>query len=112
MSPQFNTGRSHAQVVIAAAWQEVLDRPSVGLDDNFFDLGGSSVHVIHVLALLRERLNVEIAVLDLFRYPTIRSLLDALFTEEATPSLATSVQARAEKQRRAIEGIKHHNTRR
>ena len=56
MRPQFNTGRSQAQAVIAAAWQEVLERPGVGLDENFFDLGGSSVHVIHVLALLRERL--------------------------------------------------------
>src|SRR6185369_3765306 len=46
----------------------------VGLDDNFFDLGGHSLLLVQVHARLREELGLELSAIDLFKYPTIGSL--------------------------------------
>jgi amino acid adenylation domain-containing protein len=59
---------------IAGVWQEVLRLERVGLDDNFFDLGGHSLLLMQVQAKLRRLLEREIPIVDLFRHPTIAAL--------------------------------------
>jgi len=62
---------------IAEVWQEVLGLPQVGVQDNFFDLGGHSLLLARVHARLREELGemaAELSLVDLFRFPTIASL--------------------------------------
>src|SRR4051794_19257395 len=59
---------------LAAIWQEVLTGPPAGLDDNFFDRGGHSLLMVQVQSKIREQLHQEISIIDLFVYPTIRSL--------------------------------------
>ena len=58
---------------IAAAWSELLRRPAVGLDDNFFDLGGNSLLVMRVHSQLQSN-EPALKVMDLFKYPTVRGL--------------------------------------
>jgi amino acid adenylation domain-containing protein len=60
--------------ILAAVWQEVLHLDRVGTRDNFFDLGGHSLLVLQVQSKLRETLQQEVSVLDLFQFPTIQSL--------------------------------------
>jgi amino acid adenylation domain-containing protein len=67
---------------IAALWQELLGRPQVGRDDNFFDLGGHSLLVAQVQGRLQSVLGRPIPIVDLFRFSTIRSLAQRL---EAAP---------------------------
>lgn len=64
--------------VISSVWSEVLRRPDVGLDDNFFDIGGNSLLMVQAYSKLREATNVTLSVIDLFRYPTIRLLAGAI----------------------------------
>ena len=59
---------------IACVWQEVLKVTDVGVHDNFFDLGGRSLLLVRVQARLTKRLNREISILELFRWPTIHAL--------------------------------------
>lgn len=59
---------------LVAIWKDVLGLPEVSVRDNFFDIGGHSLLLIRVHSEIRERLDAEIAVVDLFRYPTIESL--------------------------------------
>jgi acyl transferase domain-containing protein/acyl carrier protein len=59
-------------------WSEVLGRKSIGIDDNFFDIGGNSLNIIKVNKRLKEAFKKEAAVIDLFRYTTIRSLAQFL----------------------------------
>jgi amino acid adenylation domain-containing protein len=59
---------------VAAVWAEVLGVAEVGPDDNFFDLGGHSLLMVQVQHGLRAALDVEVALLDLFRYPSVRLL--------------------------------------
>ncbi|HJR00343.1 MAG TPA: amino acid adenylation domain-containing protein [Methylomirabilota bacterium] len=59
---------------IAAAWREVLRLEQVGVDDNFFDLGGHSLLLVQVQAKLRSALDREIAIVEMFQYPTVRTM--------------------------------------
>ncbi|HEX2704766.1 MAG TPA: phosphopantetheine-binding protein, partial [Candidatus Lustribacter sp.] len=58
---------------IAQVWQTVLGLASVGVDDNFFDAGGTSIRLVAVQSGL-QALGRPVSVIDLFQYPTIRSL--------------------------------------
>ncbi len=62
------------ETMIADIWKSVLNLPSVSTSDNFFDLGGHSLLVVHVLNQLRERCERPVVMTDLFRFPTIASL--------------------------------------
>ncbi|MFK0180550.1 amino acid adenylation domain-containing protein [Streptomyces xanthochromogenes] len=66
---------------VAGVWCEVLALPEVGGDDNFFDIGGHSLLMVRVQTRLAEVLDRQIAVVDLFRYPTVRSLAKHLAAE-------------------------------
>ncbi|HEY0733607.1 MAG TPA: amino acid adenylation domain-containing protein, partial [Herpetosiphonaceae bacterium] len=69
---------------IAEVWRHVLQLDRVGTGDNFFDLGGHSLRLIQVQSQLQNRLQREIPLLELFRYPTIRALADHLGAASAT----------------------------
>ena len=63
---------------VAAVWGAVLGRTDIQRDDNFFDLGGTSVLAFQVLRRLQDAVAREIAIVDLFRHPTVQSLAEFL----------------------------------
>lgn len=71
---------SQLEQIIAGIWGDLLRRPQVGLDDNFFDLGANSVLIIQAHGKLREASINSLSVLDLFQYPTVRLLASAIGT--------------------------------
>ncbi len=64
--------------VIAGIWRSVLDVEQVGIDENFFDAGGNSLLLMHVLIRLRAELSESLTRVDLFTYPTVRELASYL----------------------------------
>jgi len=86
---------------IAAIWREVLSVAKPGANDNFFDLGGHSLHLVRVQTRLREQLGLDIPVLKLFQYPTIRSLARSLSEERTEEQFARKINERAQRQRAA-----------
>ena len=69
---------------ICEVWQEVLNREQIGVEDNFFSLGGDSILSIRVVAMLQER-GVSIEVKDIFQHQTVAQLaLQARDTSAAT----------------------------
>lgn len=66
--------RNQVEELLAQIWSEILGVDRVGVRDNFFDLGGHSLLLVRVHARLRKELDADIAVIDLFRYPTIESM--------------------------------------
>ncbi|HEB81384.1 MAG TPA: amino acid adenylation domain-containing protein, partial [Gammaproteobacteria bacterium] len=59
---------------LADIWMQVLDCDDVGIDENFFDLGGHSLLMIKVNSRLNETFDRKIELVKLFEYPTIESL--------------------------------------
>ncbi|MEA5361542.1 amino acid adenylation domain-containing protein [Amycolatopsis sp., V23-08] len=77
------------EAVIAQAWREVLGVASVGVTDNFFDVGGHSLALMQVHAQVTARLGRRIPVVELFSHPTVRALAAHLHAaSEARPDTA------------------------
>jgi len=55
--------------------KELLERDRVGVEDNFFDLGANSLLLVRFHGHLQELLGREIAAVELFNHPTVRSLV-------------------------------------
>ncbi|ESX84924.1 hybrid non-ribosomal peptide synthetase/type I polyketide synthase [Mesorhizobium sp. LSHC412B00] len=82
----FPTGRFQTEV--AEIWKDVLKLDSVGVEDNFFDVGGHSLAIVQVQARIQDRLGVDCKILDLFEHPTIRTLAAHLAATPAAPHSA------------------------
>jgi amino acid adenylation domain-containing protein len=63
--------RTELETQLANIWGQVLQRPEIGIDDNFFALGGHSLLMIQVTARISRELNVELPVQQFFDHPTI-----------------------------------------
>ncbi|MEU6770353.1 AMP-binding protein [Streptomyces sp. NPDC046759] len=79
--PEFGDGRYRAprnrtERVLAEAFADVLEMDRVGIDDDFFDLGGNSLRAIRLVGLIRAELNLEVSIRTLFAARTITGLTD------------------------------------
>lgn len=81
---------SDLEGAIASVWTEVLGRSDIGRNINFFDLGGHSLLLAKAHLLLESRLEREIGVIDLFRFPTVASLANHLTSSVAPVGRGTS----------------------
>jgi acyl carrier protein len=87
---------------IAAIWQAALRIEKVGVQDNFFDLGGQSLLMTQVQGKLRAALKRDISMVDLFKYPTISALASYLSQEHTPPAAPPNPDDRGARQREAI----------
>ncbi|MFB6847849.1 amino acid adenylation domain-containing protein [Streptomyces sp. NPDC056373] len=69
-------GTEGATAALLEIWSEILGIP-VGIDDDFFELGGNSLLAVRISAALRGRGLPAVPLRDLFRTPTIRALTGA-----------------------------------
>ncbi|MCK4257387.1 MAG: amino acid adenylation domain-containing protein [Halanaerobiales bacterium] len=67
--------RNEVEETLAEIFSKVLGVKQVGIDDNYFDLGGDSIKAIKIVADANQA-NLNISVKDLFKYKTISELLD------------------------------------
>ncbi|WP_346262828.1 MupA/Atu3671 family FMN-dependent luciferase-like monooxygenase [Plantactinospora sp. ZYX-F-223] len=84
---------------IAAVWSDVLQLDTVGIHDNFFDLGGHSLLMAQVHARLRLVVGADLPMIRLLEYPTISALAAFLSREQALPPSFRPSEERARLQR-------------
>jgi amino acid adenylation domain-containing protein len=70
--------RTGTEKALAAIWAELLKVDAVGVDDNFFDLGGHSLMVFKALSRIRDVFAVDLPVQDFFENPTIAEIAKLL----------------------------------
>jgi acyl carrier protein len=85
---------SEIERIVATVWQEALGIPTVGLNDNFFDLGAHSLTVAEVQAKLQEVLRREISLVDLFQFSTVSALARHLAGTDAHSQASDRAQRR------------------
>jgi acyl carrier protein len=97
---------SEAERRVASIWSSILDLEEVGTRDTFFSLGGHSLLVMRLANQLAAAFDREVAVADIFRFPTVehqaRFLTEVPPPDEALAGLdaATQRQRNARKQQR------------
>ena len=78
-SVQFRGPADEVEESLVAVWCSVLGVQKIGVDDNYFSLGGDSLRVIQIVHAARQY-GIEIAAADILRCPTIRQLRQELRT--------------------------------
>ncbi|PTL75144.1 non-ribosomal peptide synthetase [Vitiosangium sp. GDMCC 1.1324] len=95
----FEAPRTELEQLIAGIWKDVLQVERVGVDDAFFALGGNSLLALQVHRRLKTALGTELALTQLFQYPTVRALAERLSKQDSAPDSAQTGRARAEARR-------------
>jgi acyl carrier protein len=86
--------RNSLEKKIAAIWAEVLGLEQIGIHDNLFELGGSSLIGLRIVARLKKELDIDIRVTALFEGPTVATLAQ-LIEAKSTPAKRRPMPAAA-----------------
>jgi len=71
---QYVAPQSDNEREITEIWKKVLGLEKIGVNDNFFDIGGNSLKIIQISVELKKLLGTDISMAKMFQYPTIASL--------------------------------------
>ncbi|MDT5028082.1 MAG: hypothetical protein QOE61_4508, partial [Micromonosporaceae bacterium] len=85
----FVAPRTPAEIELARIWAEVLGADRVGVEDNFFGLGGDSILSIQVVSRAR-RAGLRLTSREVFRHQTIAELALAVTTVAAGARVAAA----------------------
>ena len=86
---------------LAALWSKLLRIDRVGLQDNFFDLGGNSLLALQMIAKIHQEEGIDIPVLKLYQHPTIAGIAAFLNNQGTTKSAAEKAWERKSKSKPA-----------
>jgi Phosphopantetheine attachment site len=103
----FVAPRSDTEQAVAAIWRDVLQMDRIGVNDNFFDLGGHSLLMVQLRQRLADRLARPIELVDLFTHPTVSAQAAHLEPDaaEARSEGAERGSAAAARQRAALSRL-------
>lgn len=88
----YTEAASDLEKQLSEVWRQVLEREKVGVNDNFFDLGGNSLKVLSLVAAIKRHIGTDIPVVKIFQFPTI-SLLAAELTSTDPENRNTEAEA-------------------
>lgn len=110
-SPQLAPG-TDAEEKVMKIWTDVLGVSRVGVDDNFFDMGGHSLLAVKAHRMLKQEFARPVAITDLFRYPTVRTLAEFLNQSVAADPTTSSQAGSATGRERAQKRLRSRSRRR
>lgn len=66
------------QIGLCDIWETILDTECVGPEDNFFEVGGSSLTAIRLVSAIEKRFRISLPVLAIFKFPRLKDLAEQL----------------------------------
>ncbi len=81
---------SALQQQLVTLWEEILGRTSIGIYNNFFDLGGNSLHAVQMISRSNAELSLDLTIKALFANPTIAGLSNSSGNEKQPASASKS----------------------
>ena len=88
---------STLETALANIWRRVLGRPRLGINDNFFEVGGTSLRAVQVIAMIKKELNQTLSIVSLFECPTVTLLAAKLGAPSGVAQDATTAAAAAQR---------------
>jgi acyl carrier protein len=108
--------RAELERNLVRIWQQLLRVETIGVEDNFFDLGGHSLLLVRLVQEIQSSLALEVALMELFEHPTVASLARHLSSKQTaapapqtTPVDATAEEDAAARRRRRSKRLKASN---
>jgi FkbH-like protein/FkbM family methyltransferase len=102
------TPGSTLETALASIWKKVLGRPRIGMNENFFEAGGTSIKAVQVIAMIKKELNKTLSIVSLFECPTLTLLAARLGATSAKAHVAGTATSGAavRGQRRRYKAVK------
>ncbi len=99
-SSEYVAPRNEIEEKLATIWSELLGIEKVGIDDNFYELGGHSLKATAFIAKTFKECNIEIPLRQMFKTPTIRELTEfiRIHMDTSVESSYTTIEAAEERE--------------
>jgi acyl carrier protein len=95
--------RSEIEREILNIWSAVIGNEGIGSNDNFFEVGGSSLHALEIVELIDKKFSVTFTVVDLFENPTIALLAASIESRSVSPDQMTDEQRKDRRRNKILE---------
>lgn len=79
--------RTEVEIQLAQLWEKLLNLETVGIQDNYFDLGGTSLLSVELFAQIENRFGKKLPLTALVEAPTVEQLAKLISQTEAMDSL-------------------------
>ncbi|MBN2549023.1 MAG: AMP-binding protein [Anaerolineales bacterium] len=97
LKSEYELPQDEIQTLLVKLWSEVLGIDHIGINDNFFAIGGDSLKAMQVIARLRDALKIELPLGTIFREPTVAEL--ALIVES---NLLDEIESMSDEQAQSL----------
>jgi amino acid adenylation domain-containing protein len=91
LAKQYVAPQNETQRAIQQIWHKLLEREDIGIEDNFFDIGGHSLMAIRIASACRELFEVEVKLSEFMEAPTIKELAERISHATEAKSAAAQV---------------------
>ena len=78
VTSNYKAARNTLETSLVAIWENILNTKPIGIEENFFSLGGHSLLVVKMLSEIRKLLGKDLEVVKMFQHPTIKELAQLL----------------------------------
>ena len=77
---EYEPPKNELESQLVHSWEQVLNRKPIGINDNFFALGGDSIKAIQIISHLKQK-KLKLEIRNLFLYPTIVEVAGYISTD-------------------------------
>jgi phthiocerol/phenolphthiocerol synthesis type-I polyketide synthase E len=89
---QPQAAENRTERTLSAIWKELLNLPAIDPDDNYFELGGSSLFAVRMFEQIERKLGRRLPLATLYEAPTIRQLSKQIAEVKYSPSWSSLVE--------------------
>jgi len=78
ISNEYQPPRNETEEIIVEIWQDVLGIKKIGINDNFFEIGGNSINIIKIANQIEKRLKTKFPISHLYLNNTVKDLGESI----------------------------------
>lgn len=77
----YESPQTEGEIKLSQIWKDLLGIKNIGINDKFFELGGTSLTAMSLLSELKKHTEKDLTIVDLFQYSTIKSQVSLIETK-------------------------------